>query len=43
MIVNALSKKILAGEIDKGKTVLVDAFDGVVVFRNEDTETAVKI
>ncbi len=43
MIVNALSKKILAGEIDKGKTVLVDAFDGVVVFRNEDAETAIKI
>ena len=43
MIVNALSKKILAGEIDKGKTVLVDAFDGVVVFRNEDAESAIKI
>lgn len=35
-IVNALSKKILAGEIDKSKKVLIDAFDGVVVFRNED-------
>lgn len=35
-IVNELSKKILAGEIDKSKKVLVDAFDGVVVFRNED-------
>ncbi len=35
-IVNELSKKILAGEIDKTKKVLVDAFDGVVVFRNED-------
>jgi ATP-dependent Clp protease ATP-binding subunit ClpB len=42
LIVNALSKKILAGEIDKGKTVLVDAFDGVVVFRNEDSETLIK-
>ncbi|MDE3236539.1 MAG: ATP-dependent chaperone ClpB [Bacteroidota bacterium] len=34
-IINQLSKKILAGEIDKGKKVLVDVFDGVVVFRNE--------
>jgi len=35
-IINTLSKKILAGEIDKTKKVLIDAFDGVVVFRNED-------
>lgn len=35
-IVNNLSKKILAGEIDKGKKVLIDVFDGVVVFRNEE-------
>lgn len=35
-IVNALSKKILAGEIDKSQKVLIDAFDGVVVFRNEE-------
>jgi ATP-dependent Clp protease ATP-binding subunit ClpB len=35
-IVNELSKKILAGEIDKSQKVLIDAFDGVVVFRNED-------
>jgi len=35
-IINALSKKILAGDIDKSKTVLVDVFDGIVVFRNED-------
>jgi ATP-dependent Clp protease ATP-binding subunit ClpB len=34
-IVNALSKKLLSGEIDHTKQVLVDAFDGVVVFRNE--------
>ncbi len=34
-IVNGLSKKILAGTIDKTKPVLVDVFDGVVVFRNE--------
>ncbi len=35
-IINALSKKILAGTIDKTKPVLVDVFDGIVVFRNED-------
>ncbi len=35
MIVNPLSKKILAGEIDKSHPVLVDVFDGIVVFRNE--------
>jgi ATP-dependent Clp protease ATP-binding subunit ClpB len=35
-IVNILSKKILAGEIDRHKKVLIDAFDGVVVFRNEE-------
>ena len=35
-IVNTLSKKILAGEIDKTRKVLIDAFDGVIVFRNED-------
>ncbi len=34
-IVNTLSKKILSGDVDKTKTVLVDVFDGVVVFRNE--------
>jgi ATP-dependent Clp protease ATP-binding subunit ClpB len=34
-IVNGLSKKILAGDIDKSKSVLIDVFDGLVVFRNE--------
>jgi ATP-dependent Clp protease ATP-binding subunit ClpB len=34
-IVNQLSRKILSGEIDKSHPVLVDVFDGVVVFRNE--------
>jgi ATP-dependent Clp protease ATP-binding subunit ClpB len=38
-IVNQLSKKILAGSIDKTKQVLVDVFDGTVVFRNEGVET----
>jgi ATP-dependent Clp protease ATP-binding subunit ClpB len=33
--VNKLSKRILAGDIDKTHPVLVDVFDGVVVFRNE--------
>ena len=37
-IVNTLSKKILGGEIDKSKPVLVDVFDNTVVFRNEAIE-----
>ena len=41
-IVNQLSKKILAGDVDRTAPVLVDVFDGVVVFRNEGShvETA---
>ncbi|MEZ5028264.1 MAG: AAA family ATPase [Ferruginibacter sp.] len=34
-IINQLSKKILANDIDKTRPVLVDVFDGTVVFRNE--------
>ena len=34
-IVNKLSKRILAGDIDKTSPVLVDVFDKTVVFRNE--------
>ena len=34
-IVNQLSKRILAGDIDKSKPVLVDVFDGIVAFRND--------
>jgi ATP-dependent Clp protease ATP-binding subunit ClpB len=34
-IVNQLSKKLLAGTIDKTHPVLVDVFDGVFVFRND--------
>lgn len=34
-IINQLSKKLLAGTIDKVHPVLVDVFDGTVVFRNE--------
>jgi ATP-dependent Clp protease ATP-binding subunit ClpB len=41
-LVNQLSKKILAGDIDKSKPVLVDVFDGVVVFRNESSEASPK-
>jgi ATP-dependent Clp protease ATP-binding subunit ClpB len=37
-IVNPLSKKILAGDIDHSHPVLVDVFDGIVVFRNEQEE-----
>ena len=41
-IINQLSKKILAGDVDRTAPVLVDVFDGVVVFRNEGShvETA---
>ena len=39
-IINVLSKKILAGSIDKSQPVLVDVFDGTVVFRNEVGEHA---
>ncbi|HKB43793.1 MAG TPA: ATP-dependent chaperone ClpB [Chitinophagaceae bacterium] len=42
-IVNQLSKRILAGDIDKSKPVLVDVFDNTVVFRNENhTESKAK-
>ncbi|MDH7460834.1 ATP-dependent chaperone ClpB [Chitinophagaceae bacterium 26-R-25] len=37
-IVNPLSKKLLAGDVDKTHPVLVDVFDGVVVFRNDVKE-----
>lgn len=37
-IINTLSKKILAGEINRDHPVLVDVFDGIVVFRNEGAE-----
>ena len=40
IIVNPLSKKILAGDIDREHPVLVDVFDGLVVFRNEHEERA---
>ncbi len=34
-IINMLSRKIIGGEIDKSKPVLIDVFDGLVVMRNE--------
>ena len=39
-IVNKLSRRILAGDIDRSHPVLVDVFDNTVVFRNEQHETA---
>ena len=41
-IVNGLSKKILGGDIDKQRPVLVDVFDGTMVFRNEAPEPEMK-
>ena len=40
-VVNQLSKRLLAGDIDKTHPVLVDVFDGTVVFRNEMAEKVV--
>jgi ATP-dependent Clp protease ATP-binding subunit ClpB len=37
-VINLLSKKIISGELDKSKIVLIDVFDGVVVVRNEGKE-----
>ena len=36
-VLNPLSKKLLAGKINKNKTVLIDNFDGQIVFRNSVT------
>lgn len=41
-IVNQLSKRILAADIDKTRPVLVDVFDGTVVFRNEPVKGGLK-
>lgn len=40
-IVNKLSKKLIEGSIDKTKPVVVDVFDGTVVFRNEKVQDEV--
>lgn len=37
-IVNQLSRRILAGDIDRSHPVLVDVFDNTVVFRNAQEE-----
>lgn len=37
-VINMLSRKIIGGDIDKGKPVLIDVFDGVVVMRNEKAD-----
>jgi len=42
-IINMLSKKIISGEIDKSKPVLIDVFDGLVVMRNEAKEVKEKV
>jgi len=41
-IINQLSKKILANDIDKTRPVLVDVFDGMMVFRNEVVKDKIK-
>ena len=41
-IINQLSKRILAADIDKTRPVLVDVFDGTVVFRNEQIKDTLK-
>ncbi|MFS8083367.1 MAG: AAA family ATPase, partial [Ginsengibacter sp.] len=40
-IINTLSKRLLSGDIDKTHPVLVDVFDGTVVFRNDVTQDEV--
>ncbi|MBC7905070.1 MAG: ATP-dependent chaperone ClpB [Gemmatimonadaceae bacterium] len=42
-IVNKLSKRILAGDIERSHPVLVDVFDNNVVFRNEAQPDATKV
>ncbi len=37
-IVNQLSRRILAGDIDRSHPVLIDVFDNTVVFRNAQEE-----
>lgn len=39
-IINLLSKKIIAGEVDKSKPLMIDVFDGVVVIRNNGNTSA---
>jgi ATP-dependent Clp protease ATP-binding subunit ClpB len=38
-IVNELSKQLLAGEVEKGQSIVVDVFNNEIVFRGKiDTE-----
>jgi ATP-dependent Clp protease ATP-binding subunit ClpB len=37
-VLNELSKKILAGKVDKDATIILDIFDDTVVFRNNDKQ-----
>jgi ATP-dependent Clp protease ATP-binding subunit ClpB len=39
-IINMLSRKIIAGEVDKSKPLMIDVFDGVVVIRNNGNTPA---
>ncbi|WP_317047172.1 ATP-dependent chaperone ClpB [Flavipsychrobacter stenotrophus] len=39
-LINMLSKKIIAGDIDKTKPVLIDVFDDVIAMRNETASDA---
>ena len=39
-IINMLSRKIIAGEVDKSKPLMIDVFDGVVVIRNNGNSPA---
>lgn len=39
-IINLLSRKIIAGEVDKSKPLMIDVFDGVVVIRNNGNTPA---
>ncbi|MFT4092761.1 MAG: ATP-dependent chaperone ClpB [Niabella sp.] len=41
-IVNQLSKRILQGDINRDRPILVDVFDNTMVFRNEAKDTRVK-
>ena len=42
-VLNALSKKLLAGAITKDSIILLDAFDDQLVFRNESDLTSDKL
>jgi ATP-dependent Clp protease ATP-binding subunit ClpB len=40
-VINLLSRRLISGDIDKSKPVLIDVFDGVVVVRNEHAAAGV--